>query len=104
MNKKNIIIADDEVHIIDLMKMILQDNYTIKTAENGQEVLDLLKITKPDLLVLDVMMPEINGFEVCEIVKSDEKLKEIKILMVSAKAQEKDIVQGLKLGADHYMT
>jgi DNA-binding response OmpR family regulator len=102
--KKQILIADDEKHIIDLMKIILQEKFEILTAENGQEVMELLKTNKPDLLILDVMMPEVNGFEVCEQLKSNSKTKSLKIVMISAKAQEKDIVQGLKLGADYYMT
>jgi len=64
----------------------------------------MVKENKPDLMLLDVMMPEINGYEICERLKKDPNYKDIIIAMVSAKTQEKDIMEGLRLGADYYLT
>jgi len=101
---KTILIADDEPHIVDLLRLILDQKYKLLIAVDGQETLDILKEHKPDLILLDVMMPYINGFEICERLKKDPKTRGIKIAMLSAKTQEKDIMEGLKLGADYYLT
>ncbi len=107
MNKKNkkvILVADDEPHILQLVRLILQEKYRILEAEDGEAVLEILEKTRPDLILLDVMMPKINGFELCEQLKNNPETKDITIMMLSAKAQERDIIQGLRLGADHYIT
>jgi len=101
---KKILIADDEPHIVDLLKLMLRDKYQLYIATDGKETLEILKKVRPDLILLDVMMPHINGFEICEKIKSNPKTNSIKIAMLSAKTQEKDIVEGLKLGADYYLT
>ncbi len=103
-NKRLILVADDEPHIIELVRIILEDKYKIITAEDGKEALEILQNNKPSLVLLDVMMPGINGFEICERLKSDPKTRDIKIAMLSAKAQEKDIIKGLQLGAEYYFT
>ncbi len=102
--KRQILIADDEPHIIELVRMILEDKYEVIAAEDGNEAMELLKKNRPNLILLDVMMPGINGFEICERLKSDPKTKDIKIAMISAKVQEKDIIKGLRLGAEYYFT
>jgi len=104
MKKKTILIADDEPHILELMKLILNENFNVLTASNGLIVLEIVKKTKPDLILLDVMMPGINGYEICEKLKKDSETKNIIIAMISAKTQEKDIMEGLRLGADYYLT
>lgn len=101
---KTILLADDEPNVLDLMKLILEDRYTIYTAKNGDEVLAALRSTTPDLIILDVMMPKVNGYEVCERLKKDPATKDIKIAMLSAKAQERDIIHARRLGADFYIT
>jgi len=103
-NKKVILVADDEPHILDLIRLILEDKYEVLVAEDGKETLDILNKNRPDLILLDVMMPKINGFEICEKLKKDKKTKDIRIAMLSAKTQEKDIIKGLRLGADYYFT
>ncbi|MBN2457816.1 response regulator [Candidatus Woesearchaeota archaeon] len=102
--KKMIIIADDEPNILELLRMIFDKDYSLKLVATGKGVLDAVKRERPDLILLDVMMPELNGYEVCEILKNDPRTKDIIVAMLSAKGQERDIIQGLKLGADHYIT
>jgi len=71
--------------------------------ENGEEALAAIKTEKPDLILLDVMMPVMNGYEVLRRVKEDENLKNIPVVMLTARAQEKDVVKGIDLGADDYI-
>ena len=99
-----ILIADDEPHILNLLNMILKPKYDIIACEDGEQVLRALKTAKPDLLILDVMMPKVNGFEICEKLKKNPLTKNLKIAILSAKAGEKDIIEGLRLGADYYLT
>lgn len=101
---KKILVADDEPHILQLVRMILEESYEIIEAGDGEEAYRLISEKKPDLVLLDVMMPKMNGYEVCQKMKQDPRTRDIKIAMLSAKAQEKDIIQGLKLGADYYLT
>lgn len=105
---KTILIVDDEVHIRVLMEQILEDledeGVELLTATNGVEALDLIHAKKPDLVFLDVMMPKMNGFEVCQAVKQDAALQDIYIIMLTAKGQEFDQKQGEEAGANLYMT
>lgn len=102
--KKTIIIADDEPHILELMRLILSKDYNIILVENGMDAISAVQKKKPDLILLDVMMPGLNGYEVCEILKNDRRIGDITIAMLSAKGLERDILQGLELGADYYIT
>jgi len=101
---KKILIADDEPHILDLLRLILENKYQVYTAEDGEQALSILEEIEPDLLILDVMMPKLNGYELCEKLKKNSKTAQMKIAMLSAKTQERDIMKGLKLGADFYLT
>jgi two-component system, OmpR family, alkaline phosphatase synthesis response regulator PhoP len=103
-NNKKILIAEDEPNIIDLLKIILSEKYEIAIAINGKETLELVDKFKPDLILLDIMMPIINGYDICEKIKKDPKKKNIIIAILSAKGQEKEIIKGLQLGADIYIT
>ncbi|MEM8612566.1 MAG: response regulator [Cyanobacteria bacterium P01_H01_bin.105] len=107
MNKL-ILIVDDEVHIRILMEQTLEDledeGVELLTATNGVEALDLIRSEKPDLVFLDVMMPKMNGFEVCQIVKEDKATQDTYIIMLTAKGQEFDQQQGHQVGANLYMT
>lgn len=107
MNKK-ILIVDDEPHIRLLLEQTLEDledeGVELLTAENGEEALDAIKAERPDLVFLDVMMPKMNGFDVCNAVKNELSLKDIYIIMLTAKGQEFDKLQGKEVGADLYMT
>lgn len=83
-NKKHIMVVDDEKHILELMEAILkQENYEVLVAHNGKECLDMLKKVKPDLILLDIMMPGMSGVEVCEKIRSDPKLRLIKIIYLT---------------------
>jgi len=102
--RKTILVADDEPHIIELIQLILGSRYKLVCVENGEQAMEQLVKIRPDLILLDVMMPKVNGFEICEKLKGDKKTSNIKIAMLSAMTQERDIMKGLKLGADYYLT
>lgn len=104
MSKKKILIADDEPSILNLLEITLGDTFDLMLAKDGREVMDLIAKDMPDLLLLDVMMPYMNGYEVCKKIKSDANTSSLRIAMLSAKGQEEDIMKGLDLGADHYFT
>ena len=108
MNKK-IVIVDDEVHIRALIEQTLEDleddhDVELFTASNGQEGLDLITEEKPDLVFLDVMMPLMNGYDVCKNVMQNPELCHVKIVLLTAKGQEADRERGLSSGATEYMT
>ena len=103
-----VLIADDEPHIRLLLEQTLEDledeGLEIFIAENGAEALDSIKENKPDMVFLDVMMPKMNGFEVCSEVKNNLKISDIYIVLLTAKGQEIDKLKGMESGADMYMT
>ena len=107
MNKK-ILIVDDEVHIRTLLEQSLEDledaGVEIFLAREGEEGLRFAKEEKPDLMFLDIMMPKKNGYEVCEEIKSDSELKDIYIIMLTAKGQAADKVRGEDVKANEYIT
>ena len=107
-NIPNILIVDDEPGMMTLLKETLEEyednGVGLFTAENGEEALGIIKTKNPELVILDVMMPVMNGFEVCDIIKNELSLKNIYILILSAKSQNLDIQYGKELGADRYMT
>lgn len=101
----SILIADDEPNIlVSLEYLMKREGYTVHLARDGQEALDALRRERPRLLLLDVMMPRKTGFEVCQEVRQDEDVKDTLILMLTAKGRETDVVKGLALGANAYMT
>ena len=104
-----ILIVDDEVHIRMLLEQTLEEleedyGVEILSAQNGEEGLGLIKSRKPDVVFLDIMMPKLNGYEVCQRVKDDPAITDIGIVLLTAKGQEVDRRQGLELGASRYMT
>jgi two-component system alkaline phosphatase synthesis response regulator PhoP len=105
MAKLQVVIIEDEEHIVELLKYNLEENgYQVHVAMNGKEGLDLVKSVFPDVLLLDIMVPELDGFEVCKKLKQEEATREIPIIMLTAKSSEMDKVIGLELGADDYLT
>ena len=101
---KKILIVDDEPNIVMALEYTFKkNNFEVFIARDGQEALDILKNQLPDLIILDVMMPMVDGFATLEQIKKDERLQHCKVLFLSAKNKEKDIEKGLSLGADLYV-
>jgi DNA-binding response OmpR family regulator len=100
-----ILIADDEPNIlISLEYLMKREGFEVHLARDGQEALEVLQRERPRLVLLDVMMPHKNGFEVCQALRADEALKDTLVLMLTAKGRETDISKGLGVGANAYMT
>ena len=103
-----ILIVDDEAYIRFLIQQTLEEledeGTLILTAENGEKALEIIRQEKPDLVFLDVMMPKVNGFEVCQAVKQDQALKHTFIVILTAKGQEVDRRRGEEVGADVFVT
>jgi DNA-binding response OmpR family regulator len=103
--KKRVMIVDDEPNIImSLDFLIKKAGYELFIARNGTEAMELLKNETPDLIILDIMMPDIDGYEVCQFVKSSEAHQHVKVIFLSAKSKPADIEKGLSMGADKYVT
>jgi len=101
---KKILVIEDEKELAEMMKIVLEkEGYSIELAGDGEEGLNKAKALKPDLITLDVMMPKMNGYEVCDRLKSDEQYKHIPILMFTAKTEKDEVAAGLVLGADEYL-
>jgi DNA-binding response OmpR family regulator len=108
VNPKKILIVDDEAHLRMLIQQTLEDlqdeGVELLTAGNGEEALETIKAEKPNLVFLDVMMPKMSGFDVCHAVKNELGMKEVHIVLLTAKGQEFDKQKGQEAGADLYMT
>lgn len=105
INKKKILIVDDEKDIRILVSQILGDeNYKIYFASNGREAIESANENSPDLLILDLMMPEIDGVEVCRRLKQNKDTKKIPVIMLTAKTGVADKIEGFVIGADEYIT
>jgi CheY-like chemotaxis protein len=103
--KAKVLIVDDEPFNVDVLQQELEElNYQIITAFNGQEALDKIKNQQPDLILLDLMMPVLDGFAVLSEIKADNALRDIPVIIVSAADDSKTIVKGIKQGADDYIT
>jgi len=102
---KEILIVDDEPSIVVPIQFLMeQQGFNVLVAENGEDALDIIYKYKPDLILLDIMLPRIDGYEVCEIVRLDPRYRDIKIIFITAKGREVEIAKGLALGADAYIT
>ncbi len=102
---KNILVVDDERHIVRLVEVNLQRaGYNVETAYDGVEALEKVKASKPDMLVLDVMMPRMDGFEVLQNLQADPDTADIPVIMLTAKAQDADIFKGWQSGVSSYLT
>ncbi|PKL92896.1 MAG: two-component system response regulator [Candidatus Goldiibacteriota bacterium HGW-Goldbacteria-1] len=101
--KKKIVIADDEPFILSALQDTLSDDYTVFSASNGKEAVALVGKTMPDLAILDVMMPEMDGLEACKVLKKDSSTKSVPVILLTAKGQITDIEKGFKSGADAYV-
>ena len=101
--KPHILIVEDDENIARAEELILQDSYKVSIASDGEEGLRVIKLQKPDVVVLDIMMPKLNGFEVCKQVKADSDLAKTKVIMVTSKNADKDEAEGMNVGADDYI-
>ncbi len=100
-----LLVADDEPNIvISLEYLMKREGYQVLVATDGNQALEMIQRERPALVLLDVMMPGKTGFEVCQAVRADASLAEVRILMLTAKGRETDVSKGLALGADAYMT
>ena len=100
-----ILVVDDEPNIVISLEFLLKrEGYTVVIARDGQEAIEAIERERPDLVLLDVMMPKKSGFEVCQDVRTNDALQATKILMLTAKGRDTDVAKGLALGADAYMT
>ncbi|MCF8062243.1 MAG: response regulator transcription factor [Deltaproteobacteria bacterium] len=105
MGKAQILVVDDEEDILELVRFHLErEGYRVTCAETGEKALERVRSSRPALVVLDLMLPGIDGLEVARLLKADESLRELPIVMLTAKGEEADVVTGLELGADDYVT
>ena len=102
---KRILIAEDEPNIVLSLEFLLAEaGYEVFVAGNGTDALELAGKHRPDLLVLDIMLPGLNGFEVCRLLRADPELRDMRILILTARGREHEIARGLALGANAYLT
>ena len=105
LDSKNILVVEDDLYIRELMSFNLaNEGHQVFEANDGEVGIDKARNNNPDLILLDLMLPGIQGLDVCRIIKSDQETKKIPIIMVTALGQEEDIVKGLETGADDYIT
>lgn len=100
-----VLIVDDDPNILMSLEFLMRKSgYEVLIARNGKEALELLNSNTPDITLLDIMMPDVDGYEICKQVKKSKKLKTCKIVFISAKTKEADIQKGYDAGADLYIT
>ncbi len=105
MSPKKILIVDDEVDLVETVRFPLElEGYHVLVSYNGEDALNQAREENPDLIILDLMLPKLDGYKVCRLLKFDERYKHIPILMLTAKTQEKDKILGKETGADEYIT
>lgn len=103
--KRKILVVDDELHIIELVRFNLENSgFIVLEATNGQKALEIARQEKPDLILLDLMLPIIDGYEVCKLLRKNSSTQDIAIIMLTAKSGEADKILGFKMGADDYIT
>jgi DNA-binding response OmpR family regulator len=101
----SILIVDDAPNIVLSLEFLMkQEGYEVFSVYNGEEALDFLQRKKPDLVLLDVMMPRKDGYEVCQEIRASDALKDIRVIMLTAKGRDVEREKGLALGADDYIT
>ncbi len=102
---RKILIVDDEPNIVVPLQFLMEQNgHNVIVAQSGEEALEAVSKYNPALVLLDIMLPGIDGFEVCEIIKLNPEWKEIKIIFLTARGRDVDIAKGMVLGADEYIT
>jgi len=105
MSSKKILIVDDEVDLVETVRFPLEmEGYHVLVSYNGEDALNQARKETPDLILLDLMLPKLDGYKVCRLLKFDDRYKHIPILMLTAKTQEKDKALGMETGANEYIT
>ena len=104
MQKGKVLIVDDEIHVVQILDYKLKKaGYQVLGASSGPQALEMCKQEPPDIILLDIMMPEMDGWEVLAKLKADDATKNIPVFMLTAKAQRADLMKGLSRGVDHYI-
>ena len=102
---KKILVVDDDPYILMSLEFLMKKNgFDVMVARNGTEALEIVEKQVPDIVLLDIMMPDVDGYAICKHIKSSKKLKEAKVVFMSAKSKETDIQKGYDLGASLYVT
>jgi DNA-binding response OmpR family regulator len=102
---KRILIADDEPNIVMSLEFLMEaSGFEVQTAADGEQAIEAIAAFRPDLVLLDVMMPKRNGYEVCQWIRADPALAGVKVVMLTAKGRDADVEKGLGVGADAYVT
>ena len=104
MSAKKILIVDDEVDLVETIRFLLErEGNSVLVSRDGEDALNQARRENPHLIILDIMLPKLDGYKVCMQLKSDKRYKQIPILMLTAKAQQKDKILGMEAGADEYI-
>ncbi|HET9762013.1 MAG TPA: response regulator [Casimicrobiaceae bacterium] len=102
---RRVLVADDEPSIVTAVEFLLRrEGYEVEIARDGREALELIEASPPDLVVLDVMMPQKSGYEICRSIRGRDDWRHIKVIMLSAKGRDAEVTKGMALGADAYVT
>ena len=105
MAKGRILVVDDEIYIVHILDFSLgMEGYEVVTALDGEQALEKARSEKPDLIVLDIMMPKLDGYETCKMLKADPETKDVPVILLSAKGRNVDQKVGFEVGADDYIT
>ena len=105
MAKGRILVVDDEIYIVHILDFSLgMEGYEVLTALDGEQALEKARAEKPDLIVLDIMMPKLDGYETCKRLKADPEIKDVPVILLSAKGRNVDQKVGFEVGADDYIT
>jgi DNA-binding response OmpR family regulator len=105
MSPKKVLIIDDEADLVETIRFPLElEGFQVLAAYNGEEGLNQARSENPDLILLDLMLPKLDGYKICRLLKFDDRYKHIPIFMLTAKTQEKDKILGKETGADEYLT
>ena len=105
MDSKKILIVDDELSILVPLKFLLEkNNFSVALAQSGKDALDQIAQSKPDLILLDIMLPDLDGYEIFQMIRENPEWDDIRVIYLSAKNRDVDIAKGLNLGVDAYVT
>jgi len=105
MAKGKILVVDDEIYIVHILDFSLgMEGYEVLTASDGEQALETAQREQPDLIVLDIMMPKLDGYETCKLLKADDRTRQIPVILLSAKGRHTDQKIGYEVGADDYIT